>query len=172
MTEIMIYIFAVVWLAVSCKRLIRRIKMLPMSEEEARKMLSDLIGQMMDMLLEMDGMPVRLLTSIIVLLPLLMVMLDLGGYFFGFMYGRGEQIDNVALLFFSMISVLDYVRQYPGFSKFKTYIEDGLQKEAMERKIFELVDHETKIKGVGHMAAIGATAGSLYLCYVLFIWVR
>ena len=172
MTEIMLYIFAIVWMAVSSKRLIRRAKMLPMSEEAARKMLSDLIGKMMDMLIEMEGLPVRILTSLIVLLPLLSLMLDLGGYFFAFLYGRGEHIDYVILLFFSMIALLDYIRQYPGFSKFKTYIEDGLQKEAMERKIFELVDHETKIKGVGHMAAIGAAVGSLYLCYVLFIWVR
>lgn len=66
----------------------------------------------MDMFLEMDGIPVRVITSLIVLIPLLTMLLDLGGYFFSFIYGRGEHTDNIVLLFFSMIAVLDYVRQY------------------------------------------------------------
>ena len=67
------------------------------------------------------------------------------------------------------ITVADYVRQYPRLVKIKQYIEDALEKEVMQRKILELVEHEHKIKGVGDMASIGAVLGSMYLCFILFV---
>ncbi|WP_029542120.1 hypothetical protein [Selenomonas sp. AB3002] len=169
MTELMLKAFAIIWLILSVKRMISRIKIQMMGEEAAKEYLKELVEKMMDMLLMLEGLPVQIVTVLVMLMPLLSSLLNLGGLFFAGLYSRPENIDRACILFFAIITVADYVRQYPGLVKIKQYIEDALEKEVMQRKILELVEHEHKIKGVGDMASIGAVLGSMYLCFILFV---
>ena len=57
MYEIMLNAFAIIWLILSVKRLISRIKIQMMKEEEAKEYLKELVDKMMDMLLMLEGRP-------------------------------------------------------------------------------------------------------------------
>ena len=169
MTEIMLKAFAIIWLIIAVKRMIGSIKIQAMEEEAAKDHLRQLVDKMMDMFFMLEGLPVQVVTGLIMLIPLLTSLLNLGGLCFAGLYGRPETIDRVCILFFAIITILDYARQYPGLVKFKQYVEDSLEKEVMERKMLELVEHEHKIKGIGNLASIGAVLGASYLCAILFI---
>ena len=169
MYEIMLKAFAIIWLILSVKRLIRRIKIQMMGEEAAKEHLRQLVDKMMDMFLMLEGLPVQVVTVLVMLIPLLTSMLNLGGLFFAGLYGRPETVDRVCILFFAIMTMLDYAKQYPGLVKLKQYIEYGLEKEVMKRKILELVDKKSNIRGIGDIASVGAFLGALYLCTMVFI---
>ena len=169
MYEIMLKAFAIIWLIIAFKRMISRIKLYMMGEEAAKEHLMQLVDEMMDMFLMMEELPVRVVTVLIILILLLTSLLNLGGLFFAGLCGRTENIDKVCILFFAIMTILDYAKQYPGIMKFKQYVEDGLEKEVMERRIIELVDKKQKIRGIGDMASVGAVLGALYLCTMVLV---
>jgi len=70
MYEIMLKAFAIIWLIIAFKRMISRIKLYMMGEEAAKEHLMQLVDEMMDMFLMMEGLPVRVVTVLIILIPL------------------------------------------------------------------------------------------------------